>query len=46
MLNAENTKNKNVVIVRWSIVLLVLLAILSSWAFLTYQNALPDGFDM
>ncbi len=38
------TKNRNALIVKWSIVILVILALLASCAIISDQNSLPDGF--
>lgn len=44
MLESVKVKNKNTLIVKWSIVFLVLLALLASWAIISGLNPLPDGF--
>jgi D-alanyl-D-alanine dipeptidase len=44
MFKAIENKNKKALIVKWSIVIIVILALLISWAIISNKNSLPDGF--
>jgi D-alanyl-D-alanine dipeptidase len=44
MLKSVKTKNKNKLIIKWSLVILAILALLASGAIILNLNSLPDGF--